>query len=476
MDFDRLETLRERHASWRLLRAGNATLILAFLGEYFVEGNRGASPASEVTVALDDLLYAINGSADEPRYPKPAHAYLDDWSTGDQGYLRRFYPPDSDDVHYEVTAAFEKSYAWVMALQERSFVGTESRLHTVVELLRQIVHGTDVNPQARLGELQRRRAELDTEIAEVEAGQLSILDATGVLDRYQQLAATARGLLSDFREVEENFRALDRTSRERIALWEGAKGDLLADLVGSRSQIAGSDQGRSFQAFYDYLLSDARQVELTDLLGRLDALADLDVDPRIRRIHHDWSEAAERAQRTVRQISEQLRRFLDDQVWLENRRVADLVRVIEATALSVRDRPPVFGLEVDSLGVSITLPFERPLYQRPAEVSVDSVITEADEDSDTQVLFAQAFVDQARLARHIRSLVPAHSAALLSDVIEMYPVEQGAAEIVGYLALADDDVTVELDESDVMVIEYDDIDDPEQVRSARLAKATVRRR
>ena len=58
-----------------------------------------------------------------------------------------------------------------------------------------------------------------------------------------------------------------------------------------------------------------------------------DSDPRLRHVHHDWLQAAEAAQATVRQLSEQLRRFLDDQVWFENRRVIDLLRDIEARAL-----------------------------------------------------------------------------------------------------------------------------------------------
>ena len=158
-------------------------------------------------------------------------------------------------------------------------------------------------------------------------------------DRYQQFTTTARELLSDFREVEENFRRLDRAAREKIATWDGAKGELLAELVGSRSEITHSDQGHSFQAFYDFLLSESRQQELADLLHRVATLDEVEADRRMRGIHHDWSEAAERAQRTVRQISEQLRRFLDDQVWMENRRVLDLVREVESAALEVREGP-----------------------------------------------------------------------------------------------------------------------------------------
>ena len=288
-------------------------------------------------------------------------------------------------------------------------------------------------------------------------------------------SATARELLSDFREVEENFRLLDRAAREKIAGWEGSKGELLADLVGSRSEIAGSDQGRSFQAFYDFLLSEARQAELSELLAKVSALQTIDADRRIRGIHHDWSEAADRAQRTVRQISEQLRRFLDDQVWLENRRVLDLVRAVESVALELRDNPPGFGLEVDQPGVEIALPFERPLYQPPAAVAVESQIHTETVDVDTDLLFTQTFIDQARLADIIRSALPENSSALLSDVIAMHPIEQGAAEIVGYLALNDDDVTVELDDSDQTLIEYCDPDNPDVTKRARLPKVTVRR-
>jgi flagellar motility protein MotE (MotC chaperone) len=480
VEYATIDALRERHPAWRLLRAGNSTLILSFLGEFFVEGNRGACSASEVMAALDDHLYALNAEIltenGQERFPKDPRSYLEDWAATDTAYLRRFYPPGDDEVHYEVTPAFEKAYAWIMTLIGRSFVGTESRLHTVVELLRQIVHGTESKPDVRLAELHRRRSELDAEIAAVEAGIVTVLDATGVRDRYQQLSATARELLSDFREVEENFRLLDRAAREKIAAWDGSKGELLAELVGSRSEIAGSDQGRSFQSFYDFLLSDSRQAELAGLLAKVSALDAIEADQRIRGIHHDWSEAADRAQHTVRLISEQLRRFLDDQVWLENRRVLDLVRAVESAALQFRDHPPVFGLEVDQPGIEIALPFERPLYQPPAAVAVESRIPAETEEVDSDLLFTQTFVDQARLAEIIRTVLPESTSALLSDVVTLHPIEQGAAEIVGYLALNDEDVTVEMDDSVETLLEYSDPADRDTTKRVRLPKVTVRRR
>jgi hypothetical protein len=475
MDHADVERLRERHQAWRLIRASNAPLVLTFLGKFYVEDNNGAMSASALAAALDDELYALNAADPAgPRYPKPAIEYLEDWASADAGWLRRFYPLGSDEVHYDATPAFEKAYAWVTGLSARPFVGTESRLHTVVDLLRQIIHGAETDPAARLAELRRRRDVLDGEIAEVEVGNLGVLSGTALRDRYQQFASTARDLLADFREVEENFRSLDRAARERIATWQGSKGDLLADLVASRADINSSDQGRSFQAFYDFLLSETRQEELADLLARVRYLEQLEADQRLGTIHHDWSEAGERTQRTVRQISEQLRRFLDDQVWLENRRVLDLVRSIEALALAWRTAPPTIGLDVDEPGVGIVLPFERPLYDARPAARVESLLDpDADALVDVSALFGQTFVDQARLADNIRSAVPERGTALLSDVVRAYPIEQGAAEVVGYLALTEDDLEVTVDEQDETCIDYAD---GEMARRIRLARVTVSRR
>lgn len=87
-------------------------------------------------------------------------------------------------------------------------------------------------------------------------------------------------------------------------------------------------------------MSAARQEELTGLLERvftLDAVAELAPDARLKRIHHDWLNAGEATLRTVARLSEQLRRYLDDQAWFEDRRIMTLLRDVEQHALALRD-------------------------------------------------------------------------------------------------------------------------------------------
>lgn len=474
VDLDDIESLRERHPAWKLLRASSASLVLSFLGRHFVEQNEGATPASRLIDALDDHLYAAR-QRDPEAYPRAPQAYLDDWADPARGWLRKFYPVDSDEVHYDAMPAVERAYRWVEALQQRAFVGTESRLHTAIELLRQIVHGSEADPETRIAELERRRAAIDGEIAAVREDRAELLDETSVRDRYQLFSSTARELLSDFREVEENFRGLDRSARERIAGWEGSKGALLDELVASRTDIAASDQGRSFQAFYDFLLSDLRQHELAQLVEAVQEMPSVRADRRLRFVHHDWADAAERTQQTVRSLTDQLRRFLEDRAWLENRRVLELVRSVEQAALRVRSAPPDLMLAIDAPGLTVELPFERPLYSPLPETRVESLIAPEEESiADYDALFSQRFIDTARLADNLRAIVPSRSTAELADVLELYPVEEGVAEILGYLSLTGDEFEVELHDGAETVIDYRDATGA--ARRARLPRATVTRR
>jgi hypothetical protein len=447
MRYEDVEALREQHAAWRLLRANSAALVLSFLDRVFGQENAGPVAAGELTSRLADELYAVNERLGEAAFPKPAKAYLDDWAAPGAGWLRKFYPPGSDEPHFDVTPPVERALSWVRSLQARAFVGTESRLNTIFELLRQMVYGAEGDPQVRLAELRRRRDELDREIADVEAGHVALLDATGQRDRYQQFAATARDLLSDFREVEANFRALDRQLRERIAGFDGGKGELLDVVLGDRDAITDSDQGRSFQAFYDFLLSPQRQEELGELLRRVEQIEAIEEpDPRLRQIHHDWLDACERTQATVRLLSDQLRRFLDDQSWLEGRRIMELLRHIEGAALQMRDTSPAFTVEIDATAPAVALPMERPLYAPVTRTRIDSSVEIGEDVADASGLFDHVHVDRARLAGGVRRALRRRVSVGLAEIVREQPLEQGLAELVAYLSLRDGAFAVAFDE------------------------------
>lgn len=478
MDYQTLEALRRMNPAWRLLTAAHAPLIASFLQYAFIRPNIRTHLQSELASKLDDHLYKLRVQASDEAFPKSASEYLDDWASDEHGWLRKYYAGAVDEPSFDITPATEKALEWLAGLQARQFIGTASRMMTVFDLLRQLVERAQSDPGVRISELQKRKVEIDREIRDIQKGRMEVLDATQIRERFMQIAGTARGLLSDFREVEQNFRILDREVRERIATWEGGKAGLLEEVFGQRDLIADSDQGKSFRAFWDLLMSPARQEELSALLETafaMEAIQALEPDGRLLRIHYDWLEAGEVAQRTVARLSEQLRRYLDDQAWLENRRIMDLIRQLEQNALAIRGNPPGGELmPLDEPAPRIGLAMDRPLFMPPEKTQIEVDVLDDEVDlASLDALFATTHVDKARLQQAIRRLLQSRSQVSLEELIEAQPLEQGLAELIAYLSLAADDVDALIDDGRRVGISW--VDDAGAARRAFMPVVVFKR-
>jgi hypothetical protein len=155
-------------------------------------------------------------------------------------------------------------------------------------------------------------------------------------------------------------------------------------------------------------------------------------------VHHDWLEAGEHTQRTVAQLSQQLRRFLDDRAFLENRRILDLLHGIESKALGLREAAPSGTvMHIDDMGAEVELPLERPLFAPSVKPRLAALALELGEDEvDTARLFDQIVVDKARLRATLQRALRQQSQISLRELLDGAPLQQGLAELVAYLELA----------------------------------------
>jgi hypothetical protein len=460
-DYHTLKSLRQTHPAWKLLLADHAPLIAAFIKKTFIQTNHRQISQADLSSALEDFLFVLRDTEGEDAFPRSAQTYLDDWAGDDKGWLRRFYPKGSDEVHYDLMPWVEKAVTWLESLVSQEFVGTESRLMSIFDLLRQMVEGSETDIPSRIKALEAQKAQIEAQIDMARAGRMELLDDTAVKDRFFQVSRTARELLGDFREVEYNFRQLDRKVRERIALWEGGKGELLEAFFGERDVIAESDQGKSFTAFWDLLMSPTRQEELSDLLTRvfeLPAVQSLCPDRRLKRVHYDWLFAGEHTQRTVAKLSGQLRRYLDDQAFLENRRIMQVIQNIETCAIQAKEAPPKGDvMTLDCPAPGIALPMERPLYTFPVKPVITETVSLGDGTQvPEKILQASVFVDRLRLKGIIQSCLGTRDQLTLKQILDRHPLEQGLAELVAYLSIAGEDDKAIFDETQKQQVTWQD--------------------
>ncbi|WP_394697973.1 DUF3375 domain-containing protein [uncultured Sphaerochaeta sp.] len=452
-DFDALVSKKKNDPSWHLMLADNAPLIISFLDLVFRERNQRQIEEPEMVMHLDDFLYELREGIEENPFPRTAKEYLEEWTAASKGWLRKFYPNDSNIPHYDLTPATEKVMQWIDGLFLYNFIGTESRMNTCFDLLRQIVQGSETDKDTRIAELKERKLEIEKEISQIEAGEIKIMNQRQIRERFLQFRRTAKELLGDFRAVEHHFRELDREIREEIAGWEGEKGDLLIQFFGEHDSITQSEEGQSFQAFWDFIMSPNSQEKLSEQLDKvfkLEELGDLGDDTRLRRIHFDWVDAGEQTQRTVARLSKQLRRYLDDKAFWESRRIIEILDSIEKKAVKVKNtQPSGTWMQISDSQLSLSIPMEQPLFTPSEENQLISTIKESNrEEIDTQKLFNLVYVDTQRLQQNIDNALSKETQVRLAVLLEKFPLQQGLSELITYLQIAENNEAAIINEQE----------------------------
>lgn len=443
LSFEYIKVLQEINPAVKLLNAENLPLIASFLHQAFILPNQRTIAAETLITQLDDYLYYLRQTYDESLYPQSAKAYLNEWAESHSGYLRKYYTRGSDEPAFDLTPATEKALEWLQSLQQKSFVGTESRLLIITQILRDVATQTETDPKTRIATLKRQKKEINEEIAAIQRGAISTYSATQIRERFIEAEDTAKKLLSDFRQVEQNFRELDQQTREKIALSIKNRGGILSEVFEDHDAIRESDQGQSFLAFWEFLMTPERQKELNALLEQMyqhEAVQTLNPSDFLKRIQYALSEAGEGVYKTNTELAEQLRRYLDDQAYLENKRLMALIKKIEKHSIKIKQQkaqPSTDTLSLPRLKADIDLFMTRSLFSIPQNpVITDTPDELTDSDIDFSALFEQVYIDEALLKKYIALTLQEQQQASLEEIIRRFPVEKGMAELATYLKIA----------------------------------------
>ncbi len=439
MTFAYLRELRQNHAAWRLLRADYAPWVAAFFYQTFIGPKRRGIEAQELLEALDMFLYDC--ASQEGEFARSPKDYLEMWADGSYGWLRKY--EYHGDWYYDLTAPAQKAVEWLLSLHKQDFIGTESRLRTVFNLLHEIAQETDTDAQRRLEYLTSQQKKIAAEIKAIEeTGEVQPrLDDVQVKERFLQAEATATAILADFREVEENFRELTRKVQADVVKWTRGKGELLEKIFSESDIIRNSEQGRSFMAFWRFLMLSQQQDDLRETLMQVEnaqALQEIRHEHSLADINREWVQAAAAVQKTLAQLSAQLRRYVDEDYLREERSIYQLIQKIESKAVDRReDLPSGTFMAMDTLP-KVQLPMERRLFVPPKRTRLDSPELVAGDGSSAsmEAIFDQVVVDKEKLQANVADLLAEREAVTLAEVLAVHPLELGLAELLGYFVLA----------------------------------------
>jgi hypothetical protein len=126
-------------------------------------------------------------------------------------------------------------------------------------------------------------------------------------------------------------------------------------------------------------------------------------------------------------------------MWLENKRIAELVRDIEKQSLAIKHNPPrqIDFASLPEPKIDFTIPFARSLFSPPRKIRMTDAAPQLGEGGfSAEALFSQHYGDEGLLRNQIARMLSENSQVALSDIVEKYPVTRGMAEIVTYINMA----------------------------------------
>lgn len=472
MDYEQIKYELENSPILRLLRSHNAALILSFLYKQFKVSQLVSVEQLELETKLGDCLEFLQEVYPD-LYPRSPKEYLREWC--DNQLLRKTFD-SSDEPIFTLTPAAEKAIAWLEDLQQRDeFVGTESRFLQIFSLLKEIRDRSTTDVETRIAQLEQDRDRIQQEIDQIrKTGAVELYNHTQLQERFLLANQVTRQLIADFKDIEQNFRILTRTIQSAQLQQDARKGAVVSQVLDADQELKESDQGRSFYAFWNFLMSTSMRQELKSLIQTVYTLEEIQPLTQeyglLRRIERSLIDAGEYIVQSNHRLTEKLRQMLDERNLMENRRVTELITDVQRLALQVADYAPAeldFWLLEGEPAVNLVM--ERPLHpleesETPTFLLDFSNLPEVTLEEEIIELYQQFYVDEDLLAQRIARSLEHRSTIFLTELIQLYPVIQGLPEVVAYLAIATQSDRHSINTSTIESIMISSLESDEQLR------------
>lgn len=445
MTFEKISQLLKTNTTVKLLTADNAAFILSFFFKAFKQNTDGFNidkiSEKDLVSLLTDHIYSIReGTA---RFPKPPKQYLIDWA--DVGFLRR-YPSKNDEYIYELTPSSENAFKWIVGIEKKEFIGTDSRLRILFDKLKELSVKTNTDKGERIHKLEKDKGEIDKEIAEIKSGKVRILDEREIKENYFLIEELANNLLYDFKEVEQNFRELDKKFRQKIITTSLQKGMVLSELFQEQDYFMEKPQGKSFIAFWEFLLSQATQADFEKII---DEVLSIPVIQEIQRESFNISglkntliEAGDKTKKSTNSLLEQLRKYLEHTSFFENKKIheniTDILKIITEHPEADFSKLNLLTLN-GTIKINLILAYDWEVrgYKPPQKIKFsNSNPTQGIATGDNKKLFEQFEINIPELRNNIKLALKHTSQISFIEFIKDFPIKKGVAEVVAYLEIA----------------------------------------
>lgn len=431
-----------------LLRARQCSMILEFLTGALDETS--AISQENLYNQLAEFLNDKGIDIDEDNnvylsdtFEEKAEKYVKRWI--DSGFLTN-YTNDDGEIYYQLSAHTSKAIEWVSGLKREEYIGTESKFKSIITQLKDLVENTNSDKEKRLQYLEAQKLEIEQKIQRLQIGEnVEVFEEYQIVPRFQQINKLAKELLSDFKDVDDNFKIIIKEIYQKQIDPSLNKGEILQYTFDALNELKSSSQGKSFYAFWEFLMASEMQFELENLITELfQALKDRNIennDQFLLNMVTYLYEAGHKVCQSNDKMADKLSHIIRDNETSKTNSTIQTIQEIKnkLIVISKSSKIPIISLDVDD-GLDISIPFERKLtvdlseyadYDQIPEIKAISI----DELGALGKVFGNVAIDRKAIVKNIRRLINEEGQTTLSDIIQKYPLKQGLPELFAYFGV-----------------------------------------
>ncbi|MFT7675562.1 MAG: hypothetical protein ACI845_003989 [Gammaproteobacteria bacterium] len=427
--------LFKESSAWRLLRAENAPVILAFLQDIFSEESE--VPFGRARVALEEELQRCRELGIWETETK-AGAYLNQWIRS--GWLR-----EMDDL-LSKTDASDIAFRFARGLDERNSGTTASHLRIVQEAVRDFAVAISPDANERVNLLEDRKAELQREIDALNAGVVMELSEGEQRERIREIYQLASVLTGDFRRVEDEIRTMDQNLRVQMIEADVSRGAVLLSLMEKEALLEKTDAGSAFVGFFNLLCDQNRSTEFRDQLRSIlnkPIARQLTAQQQqfLGQLMRELSRESDRVLQIRRRTEEGLRIYIESGAAFENHAVDRLLGQLERKAVELRDaavtlRKPT-GLQLPVGSVKISSPENMRLKMPDEKLDTSGIEEQINSNSPSAFMLDSLDAVQVKeVARMARDSLRQFGPLTIASMVEQLQLNAGLEELVAYLRIA----------------------------------------
>lgn len=448
----KVKSLVDSAVTLKLLRARNLPLIVTFLYREFKAQEQITLPYQYLIQKLGDFLEEVNYVEEDEEvnaerliwdYDEKAKFYIDHWN--ESHYLRIMVDDTTKEPLVLLSKHTEKVFQVFELLKNKEFVGTESKFKDIFHKLRDIIENANPDKEKRLAELEKRKQAIEEEIRRIKIdGYVSTYEDYQIKSRFEEVSRLANELVGDFKEVEDNFKEITRKIYERQQQTDLTKGQLLAETFDALYELKNTDQGKSFYAFWQFMLDDASQSDFQKLTREVyQVLEDREIEissRSLRKLKTLLHSAARKVLDKNGVLADKLSREIVAKDQLESRKTRELMSGIRQLAIQRLQNPSDRAIYLEIEGSpEINLPLERKLGVKPEVNNFSAKAEQAtlgvEDLADLSRIYRADLIDKRTLLANIQELLLNNAQVSLKEVVESKGITKGLAELLAYFTL-----------------------------------------